>query len=214
MGIIDELRTKIFESKSDFLERLAVAPYEDTFLHLLAEDMRTKLPNYCMAISVRFKQIVSPHFRKPEEALGIQRSKIRERICWSTWLDRDCKSEKCFDGGFLLGNEIDAMIVRNGQEFCFLEYERSRSELCDDFMKMYWLRQLFNAPFESLFVTLLTTRKTDGTFDEFSKYVTRVKPVLNCLLGNWGIMQIVDLNYREPKLNWEYSEKGAWQASS
>jgi hypothetical protein len=105
----------------------------------------------------------------------------------------------------LKGNEVDALIVRNGKDLCFVEYEHDRTALCDNFMKMYWLKQLFTCSFESLFVTELTTRKTDGTFREFSAYLSRVKPFLNCFLGKWAIMEIIDLPYsNKRRLNWEH----------
>jgi hypothetical protein len=212
MSVISELKNTLF-GPSDFLEKLVerrntYGAYEDTFLGLLAEEVTSKFSNYRVAISLRFKQIVTPSYKKPEELLGVGIEKLRERICWPAWLERaqsnTCKNKKCFDGEFLRGNEVDALIVRDGVDFCFVEYEKDRSELCDDFMKMYWLRQLFDRPFESLFVTQLTTRRGDGTFDEFARYVARARPLLNCLLGKWAIMEIVDLPYELKRhLNWE-----------
>jgi len=216
MSIVEELKKSIFEPSSDFLNKLSYkrntyGGYEDTFLDLLAEKLHSKFPNYSMAISIRFKRITPSTFKRPEELLGIQRDKIRERICWPTWLDWECnKISRCFDGGFLQGNEVDALIVRNGRDFCFVEYERNRTELCDDFMKMYWLQQLFNTQFESLFVTTLTTKKPDGTYDEFARYVAHVKPFLDRLLQNWTIMEIVDLSWvRKRQIKWEPEESRA-----
>lgn len=162
-----------------------------------------------MAISLRFNHIVTPPCKKPAEALGIGTEKLIERICYPSDLERaqnnSCRNKQCFDGDFLKGNEVDALIVRDGLDLCFVEYENKRTELCDNFMKMYWLRQLFNKPFESLFVTKLTARKGDGSFSEFGQYLTHARPVLNYLLEKWAVVEIVDLfSPRKRCIKWEW----------
>ena len=209
MNIIEDLKEKVFDQSPDFLNALAVRRdsgerYQEAFLNLLAERIRRDLPEYNMIISVSFGKMIAPFSTKPEDILGIQRDKIRERICWPTWLGRDCKSKTCFSGEFSKGTEADALIIRSDGAFCFLEYENKRTELCDNFMKMYWLRQLLYRDFESLFVTTLTTRKEEGTFEGFKAYTTRIEPFLKRLLKDWKILEIVDLSSRNKRrINWE-----------
>jgi hypothetical protein len=209
MSIIEDLQKSLLNQSKDFLDELvnrrnSGQGYEDAFLDLLADRIRKNLPGHNMIISVRFKKMIAPFTIKPKDMLGIAQEKIRERICWPTWLGHECKSRICFGGEFSKGIEVDALIIRPNADFCFIEYENQRTELCNNFMKMYWLRQLLNRDFESLFVTTLTSRKGEGTYVGFKTYINRMEPLLNRLLKNWKILEIIDLfSPKKRCIDWE-----------
>ena len=68
-------------------------------------------------------------------------------------------------------------------------------------MKFYRLQQLLEKPFESLFVTRVSTKEDEGstTFESFNKYIDSIKPILDKLLQNWMIVEIVDLHSDKKK---------------
>jgi hypothetical protein len=119
MSIIEELKRTVIGlgPNSDFLNKLPAAGdvREFVFLELFAEELTKKLSNYRVAISLRFNHIVTLFCKKPAEALGIGTEKLIERICYPSYLERardnNCKNKQCFDGDFLKGNEVDALIV-------------------------------------------------------------------------------------------------------
>lgn len=209
MRIIDELRENVFDERfldelesnwrdinaSFFAYNAAQIP-ESNFLNILTAETHRKLPNYKIISSIKFKALVVSSPEKLEKSLGMRFEQVREKLCWPTWRNVDCKSQKCFGGAYPSGIEVDALVIRN-KDFCLIEYENKREGLCENFMKMHWLRQFSSKQFESLFVTKLTTTKQpDGptTFDEFNDYIDKVKTILDILLKDWGILEIVDLS--------------------
>jgi hypothetical protein len=213
MSISEELKQKVFNGNSRFLEKLSLSPYntERAFFEIFAKEITKKLPNYRLAISVRFHQIISKSAKEPAEVLAANKEILLEKVCCPYYRERayqnNCKNKQCFQGAFLDGNEVDALIVRDGVDFCFVEYERSRNELCENFMKLHWLRQLFSKPFESLLITKLTTvprQEGDSTLDDFNKYLANAAPELDKLLGTWQVMEIVNLQgaERNRRLQW------------
>jgi hypothetical protein len=212
MEIIEELRECILKENSYFLNDMANRRYnagekpQSAFLNILAEELGRKLPKYKMIISVRFKRIITPSIKKPEELLGISRKSIRKNICEQGYCDLNCESEKCFEGGHFKGAEVDALLIRNG-DICLIEYQHGRKRICYDFMKMYWMRQFLNKQFESLFVTSLTTKLDEGstTFQRFNNYIDTIKPVLDTLLQNWTVLELVNLSGSEKRrrFNWK-----------
>jgi hypothetical protein len=137
-------------------------------------------------------------------------NETQERICWPTWRNADCIKQKCFTGIYNAGTEIDAIIIRD-KDFCLMEYEHKRKDLCENFMKMHWLQKLLNKQFESLFITELSTRRQPDlptTFDGFNAYVKRIKVTLDILLKDWSVLELVDVGrldkkhfYWQPELN-------------
>jgi len=123
---------------------------------------------------------------------------IRKELCEDYW-NTKCNSEQCFDGKFN-STEVDGIIIR-GNDFCLLEYEETRKSLCNNFLKFYRLQQLLAKPFESLFVTRVSTKEDEGstTFESFNKYIDSIKPILDKLLQNWMIVEIVDLHSDKKK---------------
>jgi len=196
--IVEELQKCVFEKNSNFLKELAKRWYnlrverQRAFFDLLAEEIREKLQNYRMIISLRFHRIIVPSCKRPEELFGKTQEIIRKTICDRGYYNQVCESERCFEGAHCKGVEIDALVIHKG-DLCLIEYEDSRKGLCYDFMKIYWMRQFFNREFESLFVTRLTTRRHEDTFAQFNKYVDSAKPILDSFLGTWKILEIVDL---------------------
>jgi len=221
MRIVDELREKVFKQDSDFLDKLANtwlninAEYlayqgkrdpERAFLNILTEEIHRSLPNYRVITFVKLKPYASlSEEAKPEKVLGMRLEDIRAKVCWSTYRDRDCRSLECFEG-ISQGTEIDALIIRD-KDFCILEYEDSRQGLCNNFMKMYWLRQLLNKQFESLFVTKLTTQsqpESPPTFESFNNDVDNIRTILDTLLQQWSVLEIVNLSgsKRRRRFHW------------
>lgn len=214
--IVDELRQKIFNQSSGFLDKLANTWYdtnawflaysgkenlEHIFLNILTEEIHKSLADCRIFTSVSLKGISElPYETKVDKVLGMRREDIREKVCWPTYRDVNCRFlKRCFDGVYPSGTEIDALITR-GRDFCFLEFEKERQGMCDNFMKMYRLQQLLSRPFESLFVTrLTTTRQPEGptTFESFNTYVDNVKTILDTLLRHWSILEIVNLKGSE-----------------
>jgi len=217
MKIAEELKEKVFAKESDFFDKLTNEwrginanyldsqgqnDYERAFLNILTEEIYKKLPSYKVIPFVKLNAIeeFSPEERA-ETTLGRHLEDIRGAICWSGWSDQKCRSKKCFDGEYPSGTEVDGLIIRD-KAFCLLEYENLRSGICDNFMKIYRLQRLLNRPFESLFVTkVTTTRQEEGTttFESFNKYIDRIKPMLNKLLEDWNVLEIVNLSGSERK---------------
>ena len=222
MNIIPELRQRVFTHSSDFLERLANTwpninaeflacigqrDFEGAFLNILTEEIHRNPPNYKVVTHVKLNTI--PAFSNEEmveNILGMRLEEIRRKVCGS-YADSACqKIKKCFGGEYWSGTEIDALIIRD-KDFCFLEYETTRRSLCSDFMKMYWLQQLLNKRFESLFITKLTTvSQPEGptTFESFNDYIDNIKTMLDKLLLHWSILEIVDLSgsRRRRRFHW------------
>ena len=211
MKIVDELKKEIFNQDSNFLHKLAnewpiinahfldhygQKDHEGAFLNILIRGINKKFPNYEIVPFVKLKGI--PAFSSEERAekvLGIRLEDLREKLCWPGYSNVVCNSKRCFDGEYPSGTEIDGVIIRD-KEFCVLEYENSRSGLCDNLMKIYRLRKLLNREFESIFVTKVTTRHVEGlsTFESFNKYIDVIKPILDTLIHNWNVLEIVDLS--------------------
>jgi len=208
MKIIEELQECVSEKNSIFLKKLADRWYtlreepQAAFLDLLAEEIRERLPNYRMAISLRFQRMIAPSPRKPEELLEKPRQVIRKTVCDQGYYDQVCESERCFEGTHSKGVEIGALVIRNG-DFCLMEYQDGRKRVCYDVMKTYWMHQFFNLRFESLFVTSLTTRKHEDTFDRFNQRIISAKSILDSFLNDWKMLEIVDLfSEKRRRLNW------------
>ena len=202
MGIVDDLKNNVFNEDTDFLDTLANRRYDlreqpqNAFLNVLADNVAKKLPGHNMIISLSFERIVTQSPPKSEHLLGIPREAVRKTMCGADWWDQDCDSERCFEGaGSTRGNEIDAVIYHNN-DCCLIEYQHSRKRTCYDFMKMFWMHQFLNKPFESLFVTQVTTKEDEGstTFERFNQNIDRITPVLNQLIEKWSLLEIVDLS--------------------
>ena len=222
MTIIDEIRIKVFQQNSDFLDRLANEwrninanfldchaqnDYEHSFLNILTEEVHEKMPDYTVVPSFRLKAI--PSFlteERAEIALGESLNYVRQRICLPGLSEECYRDRKCFDGEYPSGTEIDALIIHE-RDFCLLEYENQRQGLCDDFMKIYRLHKLLSRPFESLFVTKVTTRKNEevSTLESFNRYVEDIRPMLDMLLGDWKLLEIVDLTCSERKRHFHWT---------
>lgn len=221
MKIVDDLRQNIFANESEFLGKLTTEwrlvnskylngygqnDHERVFLNLLIEEVHKRLPNISIISNVKLKAIdgFTPE-EKTEAVLGKSLNDIRHTICWPTYSDVKCKSNKCFEGEYASGTEIDALLIRK-EDFCVVEYENSRVGICDNFMKTYRLRRLLDKPFESLFVTKLTTTRQEGptTFDSFNNYIEKTKPLLDKLLDSWSLLEIVNLSGADWKrsLHW------------
>jgi len=219
MRIVDELKEKVFTQGSNFLDRLATEwnsinynflndygqkGYETSFINILTEEMRSKLPNYKIVPFFGLKAL--PSFlaeERVENVLNKPLKDIRKELCEDYW-KYECKSKQCFNGEYS-SSEIDGIIIRD-RDFCLLEYEDSRKSLCNNFMKFYHLQQLLDKPFESLFVTKVTTKEDEGstTFERFNRYIDNIKPMLDTLLQNWRILEIVDLiSERKRHFHWK-----------
>lgn len=214
MRIVEQLKEKVFTQGSNFLNRLATEwdsinynflndygqkDYENSFINILTEEVHSKLPNYKIIPFFRLKAL--PSFlaeERVENVLDKPLEDIRKELCEDYWKS-ECNSKQCFNGEYS-STEIDGIIIRD-HDFCLLEYETTRKSLCNNFMKFYRLRQLLDNPFESLFVTKVTTKVDEGstTFERFNKYIDNIKPILNTLLQNWKILEIVDLQSKKKR---------------
>ncbi len=149
MKIIEELRAKIFTQKSDFLDKLADETglsewsrinrdylswrgqndYERVFLSILMEEIYRNLPGYKVVPFVKLNKIGKfSSGERVEITLNKNLEDIREVICWPSYSSLECKNEKCFDGEYPSGTEVDELIIY-GQDFCLLEYENQRINL-------------------------------------------------------------------------------------
>jgi hypothetical protein len=216
MRIIDKIKENVFSQDSDLLDRLGNEWHninanfldyygqkdpERAFINIFTEEAHKKLPSCKVTPFVKLNPIsaFSPEERA-EGILGMPLEELRKKLCWPGCSTIDCRSHKCFYGEYPSGTEIDGLLIR-GNDFCLLEYENSRSGICDNFMKIYRLRQLLHRQFESLFVTKVTTTRYEdsSTFESFNKYIDNIKPILDRLLHDWNILEIVDLSGSERK---------------
>jgi hypothetical protein len=210
-GIVEDLQQRVLKDHTSFLDQFANRRYstgeqpQTAFLNVLADEMSKKLPSHRMIISVRFKRVVAQSLIKPEQLLEIPHENVRKVICGPEWWDQRCDSERCFEGRHLEGLEVDAAITHNS-DFCLIEYQHSRKRICYDFMKMYWMRQFLNKPFESLFVTQVTTKEDEGsnTFKSFNQNMDHITPILNRLLQKWSMLEIVDLSGSSQKRHFHW----------
>jgi hypothetical protein len=217
LRIVDELNEKIFQQSSDFLNKLATEwnsinhnllndygqnNYESSFINVLTGETRRKLPNYIIIPSFGLKALppLTPE-ECVENALRKPLLDIRKELC-EDYSEADCRSKQCFNGEYS-SSEIDGLIIRD-KDFCLLEYEESRKSLCNNFLKFYHLRLLLDKPFESLFVTKVTTKIDEGstTFERFNRYIDNIRPMLNTLLQNWRILEIVDFQSQRRHFHW------------
>ena len=167
--------------------------HQRVFLSALAEEIVGKMPNYKFVSPVKLNAIDAfPPEERAETSLGMTLENVREKLCPESYRQYACRSQKCFEGRYPSGTDVDGLII-HGEDLCFLEYENKRDGLCDNFMKIYRLRRLLNRDFESLFVTKVTNKLDEGssTFNKLNDYLNRVKPILEKLLHDWGILEIV-----------------------
>jgi len=215
MTIISELAKNVFAPDSDFLPKLAKrwpeikASFlhcagdnpEPAFLDLFTEQIFRSSLNYEIFTRIRLDEIHElSGDASVERILGMELSEIMDKICLTSCTEREW-SVKCF-GGAYKGTDIDCLIRGNGR-YCLLEYEEEYGDLCDNFMKMYRLKELLKKEFESLFVTRLTTK----SLEKFDSYMDKVEPILNKLLGKeWAVLVIVDLKGKQPSFHWRLSK--------
>jgi len=212
MRIVAELREKVFNQNSGFLKRLdewdsinrgflghlGQKDPQRVFLNALTEEIYEKMPNFKFMSPVKLKAIDAflPEERA-ETIVGMTLENVRKNLCPESYREYACRTQKCFEGEYPSGTEVDGLII-HGREICVLEYEDKKDGLCDNFMKIYRLRQLLNRDFESLFVTKVTTKLDEGstTFEKLNDYVDVIKPILDKLLQEWSILEIVT-NWRD-----------------
>jgi hypothetical protein len=222
LEIIPELKS-VLSQDSGFLEKLAnewfyespninnkflgsygQKSYDHSFINAFSETILRKIPEYKIVPFVKLKSM--PAFtpqERPEQKLSMQRQKVRSMLC-EGYADYDCRSRRCFDGKYS-STEIDALIIHNDNS-CLVEYENSKSGICENIMKLYRLGLLVDRPFESLLVTRVTTNRSEGstTFENFNKHIYNIMPILDKLLVDWGILELVNISGsgRRRTLHW------------